>query len=436
MAQFCPADLLLEIVKKQKQGQTAGIYSICSAHRSVLRAAMREAAQTGETILIEATCNQVNQFGGYTGMTPQDFAAYVRSIAQELDFPVDRIILGGDHLGINPWQKEPIAAALAKAVTMVGDFVRAGFTKIHLDMSMPAADDLVLPLSGEIIAERSAILCEAAEKAAAELGAVKPVYIIGSEVPPPGGAKSGEAELAVTSAEDALATIELFRKVFSDHGLDEAFKRTVALVVQPGVEFGDHEIHDYDREKAIRLSEAIRSVPNMVYEAHSTDYQTADALKALVADHFAILKVGPELTFAYREALFALALMEEAWVGERLGEKTSRVLDVVDDTMKAFPENWLKFYGDDPAEQAFSRKYSLSDRVRYYWNQPDIQRAVDSLLRNIAENPLPYPLLSQFLPEEARLIREGKLANTPEDLLEAHIGAVIRRYRQSCGANS
>ncbi len=84
----------------------------------------------------------------------------------------------------------------------------------------------------------------------------------------------------------------------------------MALVVQPGVEFGDEFVHEYQPEPARELVHLIESYPNLVYEAHSTDYQTRQGLRDLVQDHFAILKVGPALTFAFREAIFALVNME------------------------------------------------------------------------------------------------------------------------------
>ncbi len=432
MTQFSTAQPLIELVKKQKQGIASGIFSVCSAHCSVLRSAMKEVKNQGEFLLIEATCNQVNQFGGYTGMTPADFSRYIETIAEETGFPLEKIILGGDHLGINPWQNEPIEAALEKACVMIADFVKAGFTKIHIDMSMPAADDHDLPLSAAQIAERSAILCRAAEDAASASGAAKPVYVIGSEVPPPGGAKDGEDELAVTSVADAKETIRIFREVYAQNGLQDAFNRTIALVVQPGVEFGDHEIHDYDSEKAAALSKTVETLDGMVFEAHSTDYQTADALRKLVDDHFAILKVGPELTFAYREAVYALAEIEEVWVGNRLGLETSEFSNVVERVMTEKPGYWKKFYGADPLQQAFSRKFSLSDRIRYYWNDSEIAAVVEKLNQNLSAHPAPYALISQYLPCEAQLLRQGKLANDPEALAEAHIGLVVQRYIDSC----
>ena len=73
----------------------------------------------------------------------------------------------------------------------------------------------------------------------------------------------------------------------------------------------------------------------MVYEAHSTDYQTRDALRALVKDHFAILKVGPGLTFAMREALWALDAIDQELTPEH---QQAHLRDTVLERMREQPE--------------------------------------------------------------------------------------------------
>ena len=64
---------LQQLVERHRAGEHVGITSVCSAHPLVLRAALEHAAQTGTVVLIEATSNQVDQDGGYTGMRPADF---------------------------------------------------------------------------------------------------------------------------------------------------------------------------------------------------------------------------------------------------------------------------------------------------------------------------------------------------------------------------
>lgn len=433
MASFSSPQPLLDLVAGQKRGLARGIPSVCSAHRRVLEAAMlrarADAAHGGLPLLLEATCNQVNQYGGYTGLTPAGFAAYAAQVAQEMGLEPGRVLLGGDHLGPNPWRKESAAGALDKAAAMVKAYVQSGFRKIHLDASMLCADDRELP--AEEIAARAAGLCAAAESAAA--GAAAPVYVIGTEVPPPGGAKGG-AGLEVTRPEDALETIELFRRAFRARGLESAWERVIALVVQPGVEFGDASIHPYRREQAAALSRAIEGVAGMIYEAHSTDYQTPAALRALVEDHFAILKVGPALTFAYREALFALAQIEEEQAALYPEQTPAGLFAVLEETMLADPRDWQDYYRGSPPEQAFARRYSLSDRVRYYWLREPLQGAVARLEANLTRRPPAPGLLSQHLPLESRLVQQGRLENTPAALARAHIQAVLEDYSRACAA--
>ena len=98
--------VLKQLVREQKAGQAAAICSICSSHPLVIEAAIDQGVQDGSIVLIEATANQVNQYGGYTGMKPADFSRMVRRMVAEHGLPADRLILGGDHLGPLVWQKE------------------------------------------------------------------------------------------------------------------------------------------------------------------------------------------------------------------------------------------------------------------------------------------------------------------------------------------
>jgi len=414
------------IINQHKAGHPVGITSVCSAHPVVLASALALGRDTGATVLIESTCNQVNHRGGYTGQTPADFADHVIRLAEEAGLETDRLILGGDHLGPSPWQALPAAAAMTEARALVAAYVAAGYTKIHLDASMHLGDDPSGPLPVSVVAERSAELAVVAE-AHLPAGAAPPLYVIGSEVPIPGGMQGASHELAVTHPADAAETLAATRHAFAQRGLAHAWERVIALVVQPGVEFGDDTIIDYDRAAAIELSRFITGQPGLVYEAHSTDYQTPTALRELVEDHFAILKVGPGLTFAYREAIFALEMIEREWLRGRPGVELSGVRAALETTMLADPANWRKYYDGDDDEQAFKRAFSLSDRSRYYWPASAVQAAVDRLLANLAGS-LPLALLSQYLPRQHDRVRDGALPNNAAALAADAVGGVLRIY--------
>lgn len=419
--------LLHRQLADRRSGRFVGIYSVCSAHQWVVRAAAEQAADDGSLLLIEATSNQVNQFGGYTGMRPQQFREFVLRHIADAGVAAEKLILGGDHLGPNPWRKESAEKAMQLAEAMVAEYVSAGFTKIHLDASMPLGDDRA-PLSDELIAHRAARLCHAAENA--RTGAEAPVYVVGTEVPTPGGATHALEGVEVTSAEAAEHTFEVHKRAFTQAGLHEVWPRVLALVVQPGVEFDHHSVVGYDRQKARSLATWLTHRPEaIVFEAHSTDYQRGSVYPELVQDGFAILKVGPALTFAMREALYALADMEDVLVPEH---ERSLLAQVIEATMLREPANWQTYYTGSAAEQRLLRVYSYSDRVRYYWNQPEISAAVEQLIRNLSSVKLPETMCSRYLPAQYKRVREGLIAGDPISMIVDAIRAVLRVYAAAC----
>ncbi len=412
-----------EIITAQKRGEPRGVTSVCSAHAHVVRQTLISCDAYGTSPLIEATCNQVNQFGGYTGMTPADFVRYVREIAQQVGFPFQEIMLGGDHLGPSAWQDEPADVAMEKAEVLIHDYVEAGFVKIHLDCSMPLATDPEGPLDVGVSAERTARLARVAE----EVGRGDLRYVIGTEVPLPGGATGHHKHVQVTEVKDVQRAIVAAHEAYRRAGLTTAWERVTAVVVQPGVEYGDDFVLPYRPEAARELSGFIADQP-MVYEAHSTDYQTPQALRDLVRDHFAILKVGPALTHAFREAVFALAAIENELVS--LSEH-SNIVSVLDEAMKRNPKYWAKYYEGDEAEQALKRKFSLSDRIRYYWSDPRVRQAFEKLVLGLSRRPLPLTLVERYAPDVCEEITHSA-AVTPDGILHASIQKVLDDYAQAC----
>jgi len=420
---------LLDLVRRHHAGKPVGIYSVCSAHPLVIESALRQAAANDSPALIEATSNQVNQDGGYTGMKPAGFRDLVLSIAKTIHFPAARVLLGGDHLGPNCWQHLPAAEAMDKAQVLVEQYVAAGFHKIHLDCSMPCAGD-TLPLSDAVIAARAARLCLATERVWQRQGGEAPVYIVGSEVPTPGGAHESLEGIQVTTPQAALDTVNAHRAALDAAGIADIWARVIGLVVQPGVEFDHDKVVDYRPDKARALAAFVESQPSLVYEAHSTDYQSQTNLTALVRDHFAILKVGPGVTFALREAIWALDTIEREELGE---ERSSHVKDITLSAMQKDPSHWKKYYHATADDLQRQQQYSVSDRIRYYWPVKSVADAVDRLFNNLDAHPPSLSLLSQYLPGEYQAIREGRLPRRAKDLVLHHIGAVLKQYAAACG---
>lgn len=415
--------VLAELPKRWRQDRRTGLPSVCSAHPFVIEAVLDKDGP----VLIEATCNQVNQDGGYTGMTPRDFRRLVEGIAKGVGFPAEQLILGGDHLGPNPWKHLTADEAMPRAERMVADYVRAGFTKIHLDASMGCVGEPAA-LDDAVVAERAASLAVAAEAAAKETGGEPPHYVIGTEVPVPGGADHAITGIRLTTPTAVRDTVEAHRLAFVAAGAGAAFERVVAVVVQPGVEFDHERVFAYAPKRARVLAEVLLGAGDFVFEAHSTDYQPAEALAALVADGFAILKVGPGLTFAMREALYGLErIAAELGLPEGPGVK-----ETMEREMLADPRHWTAYYRGTANAQRLLRHYSYSDRIRYYWHVAAAMAAVEGLLSRLgAGGGIPETLISQFLPACYPAVRAGSLVPRPRDLVLHAIRQAFASYRSA-----
>ncbi len=429
-----PSRFLRSIVERNRHGDLVGTFAVCSAHPAVLDAAIQQARKDGTLLHVESTCSQVNQYGGYTGTTPAQFAAQIRESAEQAGLNQECVLLGTDHLGPYCWRSEPAEAAMYKACELARQSVLAGYLKIHLDASMPCRDDPAV-LDASVIAARAAKLCKAAEEAYSLLpaGSPRPLYVIGTEVPTPGGEVVEGERPKPTSVEDVQHTLDSFRIAFTNCCLEAAWENVIGLVVQPGVEFGDNSIFDYDLARARHLASCLPASPELVYEAHSTDYQTPSALAHLVEDHFAILKVGPWLTFALREVVFALGYIERQMPEHK--SDSSRVPEALEMAMLDNPAHWRPYYHGDGDREKFARAFSLSDRCRYYWPLPPVQTEVQRLLNNL-HGPLPLPLLSQYLPSEYEAIRSGEIQNNSTAIVRYHIQRVLREYACACGAHT
>ena len=319
------------------------------------------------------------------------------------------------------------------AKNQIAAYAEAGFTKIHLDASMPLKGDSVNEngmIDPELVAKRTAELCFVSEKAFSKKfnNSIKPVYIIGSDVPIPGGAKGSLDDIRITPVGDVKEILEATKRAFEEKELNDAWERVVAVVVQPGVEFGDRRVVDYDPLKATDLKAFIEKQPQIVFEAHSTDYQMPESLKKMVEDHFVILKVGPWLTYAFREAIFALSYIETELLPLHEGMKASGIIQNIEKSMVKNPEYWIKHYRGNEQEKAFSRKYSFSDRIRYYWSKKEVAQSLDILINNLRSVEIPSSLISQFLPIQYEAIRNGEIDKQPEMLIHHKIREILTIY--------
>lgn len=427
---------LTEIGILQRSGVPAGIVSVCSSENRVLETALAGAGRENGHLAIEATCNQVNQYGGYTGMTPGGFVSHVRGLAGKAGFPDNRLVIGGDHLGPYPWRRETAEKAMEKAERLVKECVSAGYGKIHLDCGMPLGDDSgdATFVDPEVSAKRSARLCRAAESAVSgsQRSRGLPLYVIGAEAPTPGGSLRAADATPVTEPDEIAGFLSLCQDLFRNKGLADAWERVVGVVVQPGIDFGPDSFVPYDPNAAAALSRFHDRLPGRItFEVHSTDFQDETSLAEMVRDHFALLKTGPVLTFAFREAVFALSHIEEELFADKAGIPVSGIRRIIDREMTADPVHWRSHVPENDEDVRIHRIYGFTDRIRYYWQYPAVRAALDRLMTNL-DRPVPLSLVSQYFPEAFRAAAAQQLPSTPESLVRHRISGALAPYFRAC----
>lgn len=204
----------------------------------------------------------------------------------------------------------------------------------------------------------------------------------------------------------------------------------VAVVTQPGVEFGDDQVFLYDHDAATELCAALKEFPEVCFEGHSTDYQSKECLKRMVEDGIAILKVGPALTYGLRESLFSLSMMEKELVPE---EKQAHFIETLEKVMLEKPDNWKKHYHGDEKQLALCRKYSFSDRCRYYIGLPEVVESINKMFENLREYPIPMNMLHQYMPISYIKVRDGIIPLDPRELALDGVVAFMEDYEYAIG---
>ena len=270
-----------------------------------------------------------------------------------------------------------------------------------------------------------------AEDTAASRGPASDVrYVIGTEVPVPGGAHETLEELRPTTAAAARETLRRHRQAVAEHGLDDVWPRVMALVVQPGVEFDHLRVVDYRRERTTELRQVLDDEPDMVFEAHSTDYQTVEGLTALVEDHWAVLKVGPGLTFALREALFALAAIEKELIPMLPISRTFATSS--SNGCSLIPASGRATTAAPPTSSASPAVTATATGCATTGRTPRCAPRRSDSWRTSRRSQIPLPLISQHLPDQYARVRRGELVADPRALVIDHVRDVLRAYARAC----
>ena len=118
--------------------------------------------------------------------------------------------------------------------------------------------------------------------------------------------------------------------------------------------------------------------------------------------------------------------------GGTVSASIAKLRTVVLARMAAEPKNWRKYYHAIAAALTLQLQYSLSDRVRYYWPDPEISAAQERLFATLRETPPQLALVSQYLPLAYAAVRSGQATLDPAELVIAHVGAALDAYHGAC----
>jgi D-tagatose-1,6-bisphosphate aldolase subunit GatZ/KbaZ len=151
----------------------------------------------------------------------------------------------------------------------------------------------------------------------------------------------------------------------------------------------------------------------------------------MVKDHFTILKVGPCLTNAFREAVFALEEIEIECLKSRPDVARSDIRMALERAMTASPMHWRSHYRGAENELRRLRGSSRLDRIRYYWSYPEVESALARLYANL--NPaLPAELIERISPASTALVSKAESAISPAAFIQRRIQKELYPYLAAC----
>jgi tagatose-1,6-bisphosphate aldolase non-catalytic subunit AgaZ/GatZ len=364
---------------------------VCPNSEAVIEAAVSAAARNESPLAFTATLNQVDEDGGYTGMTHRELAELVQEKVRELAFD-GPVSLAVDHGGpflkdrhrIEGWSAE---AALSGVRDSFAAAIRAGFDLIHVDCSIdPEAPDRASPVS--VIAERTAALIADAETFRESEGFGPIAYEVGTE--------EHSAGLA-----DPAAFRDFLRHVRDE--LDRHGFSGVPLVFAVGDVGTDLHTTGFDPAAAGRLAGAAGEF-GCGLKGHYTDNLEDPA--GYPAAGVAAANVGPEFSEREFEGLMTLAEREAAEVeAGRLawgsGMEDALIRAVVDSgrwrKWRLAEEKGLDFEALSPERRA----WMIRTGSRYVWTAPAAAAARERLYENLRRQGIDGPAAVRLAIERA-----------------------------------
>lgn len=390
--------------------------SFCTSNFDVIKAIFLYVKKKKYPVLLECTSNQVNQFGGYTGLNPREFNKKVKSLNSEIKIRKENIILGADHLGPLPWKNFDKKKAFLNAKQLLRLIVKENFTKIHLDTTIKCRNDKNLNL--EEIRSRFLELFNIIPKRKLN----KIYFVAGSEVPFAGG---GDFNQNISKLEDIKNDYLIYDSAINFNKSQKEF----ALVIEPGMSFTNNKVFKpkiKNLKKIIKFSRKKR----IFFEAHSTDYQKMNVLKKLVKANFKFLKVGPELTFKYHDSLKFMLNLEKKIIPKNDLSKLNENLKKIMNKNKKY---WKSYYKGSISKINYLKFNSKLDRIRYYWSDKLIEKSKKKLFKNICKIPRNFIINKLKIENDTQNNNTININNNVDLIVNYFLESTLNRYYEACG---
>jgi len=351
------------------------IFAACPNSLSVIRAALKSSKRCNAPIKFATTLNQVDLDGGYTGLTPSEFAGTIHMHARNLDV-TSPIIIAIDHGG--PWLKDvhktekwPYFKTMSAVKESLEAALKAGYDLIHIDATVDITLTGDKNINIEVVVERTLELLEHTENFRMKNNYPRISYEVGTEE-----VHGGLADLRVFSR-----FLKLLKEGLKQKGFPDIWPCFVVGKVGT-----DLHTTTFDPLVARQLTEIARSYGSLI-KGHYSDNVTNP--EAYPESGMGAANVGPEFTEVEYDALTGLEQIQQTLFADGKIVKPVAMKKILwESVIKS--GRWRKWLHPDENTDDFyansckRQEWLIKTGCRYIWENPEVLSARAGLYQNIS----------------------------------------------------
>ena len=353
------------------------LLAVCPNSPAVIKAAFRAAKRNNAPIMFAATLNQVDNDGGYTGMTQKDFVRVMRVEAKRNNF-TGPYIAAIDHGG--PWLKDiqtlemwPYEKAMDAVKKSYEAALLAGYELIHVDPTV----DRFLPkgeiIKIEVVAARTIELITHIENFRKERGLPRIAYEVGTEE-----VHGGLADMSVFNK-----FLDLLKAGLEKNGCADAWPCFVVGKVGT-----DLHTTFFDPVVAKQLTSTVAKYGSFIKGHYTDDVENPEEYPL---SGMGAANVGPEFTVAEFNALEELEAVENKLYDEGNVAMHSNMIAILK-KLVIDSGRWKKWVHGDESPDDFEsitpdrQRWLMQTGARYIWQKPEAVAARQTLYSNLRLN--------------------------------------------------